>query len=200
MAGIILAGGTSKRMGGVRKALQVLAGKTLLDRVVERLKPLFDELILVTNDPSLYSAFPGRVVTDTHPGKGPLGGLEAGLMATYDKVNFVCGCDMPFLNKGLICYMKSYASSYDVVIPRIGRFIEPLHAFYDKRVLDIIRTHLEQDNRKLASLLIAPLRVYHISEDITRKFGPSFLSFFNINTWTDLELAHTLLEAKSNVK
>jgi len=57
MAGIILAGGTSKRMGGVRKALQLLAGKTLLDRVVERLKPLFDELILVTNDPSLYSAF-----------------------------------------------------------------------------------------------------------------------------------------------
>ncbi|HOJ57004.1 MAG TPA: hypothetical protein PLH05_00420, partial [Bacillota bacterium] len=72
--------------------------------------------------------------------------------------------------------------------------------FYDKRVLDIIRTHLEQDNRKLASLLIAPLRVYHISEDITRKFDPSFLSFFNINTWADLESAHTLLEAKSDVQ
>ena len=110
MAGIILEGGDYMRMGGVRKALQVLAGKTLLDRVVERLKPLFDELILVTIDPSLYSAFPGRVVTDTHPGKGPLGGLEAGLMATYFKVNFVCGCDMSFLNMGRICYMKSYSS------------------------------------------------------------------------------------------
>jgi len=46
MAGIILAGGSAKRMGGVRKPLQLLAGKTLLDRVVEKLNPLFDELVL----------------------------------------------------------------------------------------------------------------------------------------------------------
>ena len=200
MAGIILAGGSAKRMGGVRKSHQVLAGKTLLDRVVERLNPLFDELVLVTDCPSLYPSFPGLIVSDIHPGQGPLGGIEAGLLATSDQVSFVCGCDMPFLNKDLICYMKSYASSHDVVIPRIGRFIEPLHAFYDKRTLDMIRTHLEQGNHKLGGLLIAPLSVYHINEDIIRKFDPLLLSFFNINTLRDLELAHTLLEVKSDVK
>ncbi len=200
MAGIILAGGSAKRMGGVRKPLQLLAGKTLLDRVVEKLNPLFDELVLVTDCPSLYPSFPGLVVRDIHPGRGPVGGIEAGLRATSDSVSFVCGCDMPFLNKDLICYMESYASSYDIVIPRIGRFVEPLHAFYDRRTLDIIKTHLEQGYHRLGSLLVAPLSVYHINEDITRKFDPLLLSFFNINTWTDLELAHTLLEAKSDVK
>jgi molybdopterin-guanine dinucleotide biosynthesis protein A len=54
MAGIILAGGAAKRMGGVRKSLQLLAGKTLLDRVVERLNPLFDELVITHKDQSAF--------------------------------------------------------------------------------------------------------------------------------------------------
>ncbi len=200
MAGIILAGGSGKRMGGVKKSHQLLAGKTLLDWVVERLVPLFEELVLVTDCPWLYPSFPGLVVSDIHPGQGPLGGIETGLLATSDRVSFVCACDMPFLSRDLICHMESHALSYDIVIPRIGRFIEPLHAFYSKRTLDVIRTHLEQGNYKVGSLFIAPLSVYYINEDITRKFDPSLLSFFNINTWTDLELAHILLEARLDVK
>jgi molybdopterin-guanine dinucleotide biosynthesis protein A len=200
MAGIILAGGYAARMGRVRKSHQLLAGKTLLDWVVEKLDSLFDQLILVTDCPHCYLSFPGLVVSDIHPGQGPLGGIEAGLLVASDQVNFVCGCDMPFLSRELICYMGSYASSYDVVIPRIGHFIEPLHAFYSRRTLGTIRTHLEEGNHKLGSLLVAPHSAYYINENITRKFDPELLSFFNINTWADLELAHTLLEAKRGAK
>lgn len=187
-------------MGRVRKCHQLLAGKTLLERVVERLRPLFDDLILVTDCPEYYSSFPGLVVSDIHPGQGPLGGIEAGLLSTLDPVNFVCGCDMPFLSRELICHMKSYASSYDLVIPRVGHFIEPLHAFYSRRTLGMIQTHVKEGNHKLGSLLVAPLSSYYVNENITRKFDPELLSFFNINTWADLELAHTLLDVKRDVK
>jgi len=72
MAGIILAGGKGKRLGGKKKALYSLAGKPMLEHVITRLDPLFDRLILVTNTPELYSDFPGMVVTDIQSWPWPL--------------------------------------------------------------------------------------------------------------------------------
>ena len=198
MAGIILAGGKGKRLGGMDKALRGLDGKSLLERVIERIQPLFSRLILVTNTPELYSSFPGKVVTDLQAHRGPLGGIEAGLLATEDMVNFVTGCDMPFLNQRLIRWMQAYTRDYDIVIPRLGSYIEPLHAFYGRRALPLIQGLLGKGNYKLSNLLTAPLRVYYLNEGQVRELDPEGLSFFNINTPADLARAAKIIEKEAN--
>jgi len=200
VAGIILAGGKGKRFGGSQKALRELAGKPLLEWVRERLAPIFPEIILVTNTPELYSFFPGRVVTDLHPHLGPLGGIEAGLLAAREPVNFVTGCDMPFLNQRLIRKMQAFTRDYDVVIPRLGSFIEPLHAFYSQKTLALIQKSLEEGTYKLSNLLAAPLKVYYINEEEIRALDPGGLSFFNVNTPEDLARAMEIIEKEAGLR
>ncbi|MGI6576027.1 MAG: molybdenum cofactor guanylyltransferase [bacterium] len=199
MAGIILAGGKGERLGGSQKALQQVAGKPLIQWVQECLQPLFSQLILVTNAPELYPYFPGLVVTDIHPHRGPLGGIEAGLEATTDEVNFVVGCDMPFLNRDIINYMHSFTGQYDLVIPRLGSYIEPLHAFYHKRTLTVIKAQLNVGIYKLSALLKAPLQVYYLNEALIKTFDPELCSFFNINTPTDLIRAEGILRKEAGI-
>lgn len=198
MAGIILAGGKGKRLGGAEKALRKLGGKSLLERVLVRIQPLFSQLILVTNTPELYSSFPGKVVRDLHAHRGPLGGIEAGLLATEDQMNFVTACDMPFLNRELICQMQAWSQGYDIVIPRLGSYIEPLHAFYSRRTLPLIQELLRTGNYKLSNLLTAPLKVYYINEEQIRELDPQGLTFLNINTPVDLAKAAKIIAKETN--
>ncbi|HKM38956.1 MAG TPA: molybdenum cofactor guanylyltransferase [bacterium] len=193
MAAIILAGGKGKRLGVTNKALYVLAGRALLNYVTARLTPICPRLILVTNTPSMYGDFPGTVVKDIHPGYGPLSGIEAGLVAAGEGMHFVTGCDMPFLNRGLIQYLKEQGRGYDVVVPRLGQYVEPLHSFYRYDILPLIRIQLRNRNFKLNSLLTAPLRVLHINENEIKKYDPDFNSFFNVNTAADVQKAERML-------
>jgi len=81
VAGLVLAGGLARRMGGGQKALLPLNGKPLLDHVMSRLTPQTDQIAINANaDPELYAAFPHPVIADTLPGHlGPLAGVLAGL-------------------------------------------------------------------------------------------------------------------------
>ena len=81
VVGLLLAGGQSRRMGGGDKALRMLGGTTLLERVIERLRPQVDALVLNANgDPSRFARFALPVVPDSIPGfAGPLAGVLAGL-------------------------------------------------------------------------------------------------------------------------
>ena len=193
MAGIILAGGKSERLGVTNKALYVLAGKTLLNHVTSSLSPIFRRLILVTNTPASHGDFPGLVVKDIHPGRGPLAGIEAGLVAAGEGMHFITGCDMPFLNSQLIEFLRDQGRGYDVVVPRLGHYIEPLHAYYCYDVLPQIRSQLRRKNHKLNALLTAPLRVRHVNENQIKRYDPDLNSFFNINTSADVHKAEMIL-------
>ncbi|MEM6490044.1 MAG: NTP transferase domain-containing protein, partial [Pseudomonadota bacterium] len=81
IAGVILAGGLARRMGGGDKALLALAGRPLLAHVIERLAPQVDGLALNANgDPARFARFGLPVLADTVPGfAGPLAGVLAGM-------------------------------------------------------------------------------------------------------------------------
>jgi molybdenum cofactor guanylyltransferase len=81
IVGLLLAGGLSRRMGGGDKALRLLAGQTLLDRVIDRVRPQVAALVLNANgDPSRFARFGLPVVADSIAGfAGPLAGILAGL-------------------------------------------------------------------------------------------------------------------------
>lgn len=113
--GVILAGGLARRMGGGDKPLLQLGGRSLLDRVAERLGPQCEAgLILSANGhPARFSRFPGPVVADTVPGHaGPLAGILAGMEMAADidrSLTHVVSApgDAPFLPRDLVARLHA---------------------------------------------------------------------------------------------
>lgn len=197
-AGIVLAGGKSTRMG-TNKALLPLREKTLLATVVTALQPLFNEIIVVTNTPELYRDLKARLVTDVIPGRGPLSGIHAGLLASPYWYNFIVACDMPFLVPGFISYLLVRAPGYDAVVPRRGGYLQPLHAVYSQGCLAAIEACLQRQEYK-AFAFYPGVRVRYVDVDGVKAQGLADLEkvFFNINTPADLERArHIFKEGNS---
>jgi molybdopterin-guanine dinucleotide biosynthesis protein A len=198
---IILAGGKGLRFGR-DKALEVIDGSNLLQRVVSQLSSFrSDIIIVVARRKSLPLAiYPGlRIVTDVYPGKGALGGIYTGLAASNSQYNLVVACDMPFLNQALLRYMVQVSPGFDLVVPRVGKWVEPLHAVYAKDCLTPIERLLKQGETMIRALF-SLVKVRYIEEDEISRFDPKHLSFFNINTEADLEMAQQLAEEISGDK
>lgn len=196
--GIILAGGKSSRLGR-SKATELIGGVPLIERVINRLKPITNRLIMVTarDSDSLPIVTSVEVITDIYPGKGPLGGIYSGLCASRTVVNIVVGCDMPFLNTSLLEHMAKLLSSYDAIVPRWpGGKIEPLHAVYSISCITNMKKHLE-NNQLSISACLKEMHVLHLNKRGFSKFDPDLLSFFNINTDADVELANRVALAES---
>ncbi|MCK4261647.1 molybdenum cofactor guanylyltransferase [bacterium] len=191
MTAVILAGGENKRTG-LNKALLKLNGQSLMETIIGKLRNLFKEVIIVSSYPREYERLNLKVVKDLIPQKGPLGGIYSGLSSSKSSHSFVVACDMPFINPDLIRYMKVRIDNSDVLIPMTREGYEPLHAFYSKNCLDVIRKQLDSE----ASLKIVDffdqVKVKYIEEEEVRKFDPDGLSFFNINTSGDLNKARQI--------
>lgn len=198
MTSIILAGGNSSRFGW-NKALEIINGKNLVQRVVSCLISLSKEIIIVTARGENFSYLPSspmiKTVADIHPGKGPLCGIYSGLVISSYPQAIVVGCDMPFLNIALLNYMTQLSPAFDVVAPRIGDKIEPLCAIYSKNCLAPIHKLLERNELRISELF-SVVRVRYVEEDEIDRFDPEHLSFYNINTQADLDEARRLAVEK----
>ncbi len=107
--GVLLAGGLARRMGGGDKPMRTIGGRTILERVIARLKPQCSELILNANgDPARFAAFALPVIADTVKDfPGPLAGILAALdwfAANRPEVALVlsAAADCPFLPRDLV--------------------------------------------------------------------------------------------------
>lgn len=181
MTGIILAGGEGRRMGGINKAFLRIGGERIVDRTKAIFLQLFDEVILVTNNPLEYIDLGIRTVADLIPGMGSLGGVYTGLFhATHPKI-FVVGCDMPFLKREVILYMMGLAAGYEVVVPVCSAGIEPLHAIYSRRCMKLMERQIENEDLRLLSLY-PKMKVRKVLEEELSRLDPDLLSFRNINT------------------
>ena len=191
---IVLAGGRGLRFGQ-DKALEPIGQRSLLEQVVFQLSSFEGETLIVTAQgksyPQLYGYPKLRIVSDLYPNKGPLGGIYTGLKMSASFHNLVVACDMPFLNQALLRYMMEVAEGFDLVVPRVGKLIEPLHAIYSKNCLDPIESLFREDKMNVRGLF--PLvRVRYVEAGEIDRFDPRHLSFFNINTAADLARAKKL--------
>lgn len=148
---IILAGGRSRRMGRDKSRLEI-AGKTLLEHIVEQLAPLFDEILLSTNDPPRTVPAGVRAVPDETPGAGPFVGVVSCLAESSNDLNFVVACDMPAIDVALVRKMLAKAAGNDGVVIKTGRHYEPLFAVYRKRLLPSARSLLAAGHLKIIDL------------------------------------------------
>jgi molybdopterin-guanine dinucleotide biosynthesis protein A len=194
LSGVVLAGGQSQRMGR-NKALLELEGQTLIARVLDSLSPLCDELIVSTSDVELYNGLPVQVVTDVFPGRGALGGIHAGLMAMRNEQAVVVACDMPFINLSFLRYMAVVSPGYDVVVPQLGEYYEPLHAIYSATCREPVVQLLSEGPRRVVDLY-SRVRVRKVTAAEVRLFDAE-LSFFNVNTPQEWAEARQLIARQS---
>jgi molybdopterin-guanine dinucleotide biosynthesis protein A len=177
--GIVLAGGTSRRMGR-NKALLPAGTSTLIETVVTRLREACgDDLLLVTNDPGAYGHLGIRMVPDALPPGQSLVGVYTGILHAKGPA-FICACDMPFLNPSLVRYLTSLAGTADAVVPRHDGLYEPLHAVYAPGCLDPIRRCIARQGRNTDFLPEVHVRIVDDAE--LRRFDPALRSFLNVNT------------------
>ena len=194
ITGVIQAGGKSARMGGQPKALLELGGRRIIDRVVDVVRAVADDLLIVTNTPELYAGLGLPMVADVFPDHGSLGGIYSGLKAAPGEAAFTVACDMPFLLPDVARLVTSRADRADVVLPRVGGQLETLHACYAKSCLAPMERRLRAGQLKIIGFF-GDVRVLEIAEAEVARFRAPELVFMNVNTPEELARARTLLSA-----
>jgi molybdopterin-guanine dinucleotide biosynthesis protein A len=192
--GVILAGGMNTRFSGHDKAFLSIGGKRIIDHLYSIFNALFEDIILVTNDPYKYLEWDINIVTDLYPVRSSLTGIHAGLFYTSNPFAFFAACDTPFLKKELVkILLNNIEQGVDVVVPETKAGFEPLCAVYSKECLRQVEQQIIQ-NKLAIRHLFKKRRVKKIPEKILREKDPDLISFFNINTPQDQEKAETMLE------
>ena len=186
------------RLGRV-KALERINEQSLIERTIDCLSTVSQALLVVSSREQFRliaaARLKGRLIVDIYPGKGVLGGIYTGLTSADSFYSLVVGCDMPFLNRDLLCYLIEIAPSFDVVVPRIDNMLEPLHAVYSRDCLAPIKELIGKDRLGI-SQLFKLVKTRYVDKDEIAKFDPRCLSFFNINTLDDMKKAKDLIEQR----
>ncbi len=196
LVGIILAGGLAKRMGGGDKCLLPLAGKTLLQRTVERAQPQVSQLLLNANGNSLrFARTRLPVVPDIYLGNpGPLAGIHAGLSwmkSTTPDAEWLASfaSDTPFFPNDLVARLLDAAKNRQaqLAVATSNSRIHPIFALWHKSLLDEIEEQLQTGEMPRLQDWIKQQNVVEV-EFQAEKYDP----FFNINVPQDLYAAEPL--------
>jgi molybdopterin-guanine dinucleotide biosynthesis protein A len=180
---VIQAGGNSQRMGS-DKALMPFLSRPLIQRVMDRLSPIADEILVTTNSPDDYRFLGIPLFRDIKPGRGALGGLYTALSSAACKAVAVVACDMPFTSAALFeaAGRLLVREDADVVIPDSGDGLEPLHAVYRRETcLPAIESAIDADKWRLISWF-PQVKVRILQPDEVKQYDPSGLAFWNLNT------------------
>ena len=184
VSAVILAGGKSSRFGR-NKALAEYQGALLIERIADRLIPLFAEKLLITNTPDEYDFLGWPMTGDIHKDCGPLAGIHAALSNINQPRAFICGCDMPLLNPALISHLCNIEGDWDIILPWLPNGPEPLYAIYSKQALPVITELLQEGKRKIG-LLFEILKIRKVSQEEILAIVPDLTCFHNINRQHDL--------------
>ena len=188
----ILAGGKSKRMGQNKAFLRV-GNKMVIERVIDRVQPLTDDLFISTNSPDAFSQFNLPMVGDLYPDKAALGGIYTAIHSAQHHRVLIVACDMPFLNIDLLNHLIKLSPTVDVVAPLINPpQPETMHAVYGKACLPAIEKRLLADKLRIIGFF-DDVTVRYVEKNEIATIDPDFYSFINMNTPEDLERVRKLV-------
>jgi molybdopterin-guanine dinucleotide biosynthesis protein A len=191
--GVILSGGLAKRFNGREKAFLEIGEERIFDKIYTVFKALFDDIILVTNNPCQFLEWDLVIVTDLFDIRSSLTGIHTGLFYASNPYAFFSACDVPFLKKEIVeTVLERVDERTDIVIPETSAGREPLCAAYSRRCLNIAAQHLVRQKLKIQRAF-RKCRIKTISEKTLRDKDPELISFFNINTPEDLERARDMM-------
>ena len=200
IAGVVLAGGLSRRMGGGDKALKPLGGRAILDHVIDRARPQVDALALNANgDPKRFAGTGLPVVADSVEGfAGPLAGVLAGLewARGHDPgCAFVASfaCDAPFLPTDLVDRLwRAIGEGAEIASARSGGREHPVFALWPVALADALREAVAGEGVRKVDVWTARYRLAH-AEFPAAPVDP----FFNVNRPEDAAEAEAMLSAQA---
>jgi molybdopterin-guanine dinucleotide biosynthesis protein A len=165
--GFVLAGGRSTRMGQ-DKALLPLAGRSLLEIALGKLRNLpltaAPRIVAARSDLSSHA----EVISDLHPGCGPLSGIEAALAASTRPLNVFLPVDIPLLPAHFLLWMLLRAETTGAVmtVPRVNGWPQPLCAVYHRDLLSHITASLRAGDYKVMPVVTAAARAHSSSHSM----------------------------------
>lgn len=185
---IVLVGGEARRANGMEKYFFRFEGRTFIERLIETLEAVVDDIVLVARDPAQckrFSSFPNvTCVCDLEPGLGPVGGLRSGIRAVTGDLVFLSACDMPCIKQEVVGYLFDQIGTYDAIVPCWeAEMFEPLHAVYRTAPL---QSFLDETTVQSLRKIILNLRVYYLPVENLRVFDPDLSGFTNINHLEEL--------------
>ena len=179
ITGIILAGGKSSRMGS-DKARILFKGKAFIEHVIQALKPVVDDILIISNNKE-HDHFSYKRISDTLDDAGPMAGLHAGLACSNTENNLVLSCDVPLIQTSVLEMIIAHnEEGKDVILLKEGSKSHPLIALYKKRTAPHLFSLLNHGERRL-STAINGLNVKSISVPKAKQEA-----LRNINTMSDL--------------
>lgn len=187
----VLAGGQSRRMGR-DKALLPLGDQTLIERVLAAARPLACPGLIV-GDPTTHSHFGWPVLSDHHPGRGPLGGLYTALSTTAAPV-LLLACDLPFLTPVFLRYLVSRRGPHQAVVPHTATGLQPLCALYEPSCMATVEAAMQADQLGMRRLL-SKLSLDLLREKDWRPYDERGLLFANLNAPAEYQRAQAALKA-----
>jgi molybdopterin-guanine dinucleotide biosynthesis protein A len=199
IVGLLLAGGLSRRMGGGDKALRALGGRSLLERVIERLRPQTAALVLNANgDPQRFAGYDLPVVADSIPDfAGPLAGILAGLDWTAAHrpdcpVVASVATDAPFLPEDLVKRLVQgmAAAGAELACAASGGQSHPVIGLWPVSLRDQLRRALIEEGIRKVDVWTARYRLATVPFPEVAGIDP----FFNANRPEDLDRAAVLLD------
>jgi molybdopterin-guanine dinucleotide biosynthesis protein A len=191
VAGIILCGGRSSRMGRP-KAWLPFGDELMLPRVVRLLGEVVSPIVVVAAPGQDVPPLPAdiEIVRDEREGQGPLQGLLAGLTALDGRADaaYLSSCDVPFLRPAFVRRMIELLGDADVCVSRVGEYHHPLAAVYRAGVRAAVERLLAEGRLRPVFLFEAvPKRV--VAADELSDADPTFSSLRNLNTPAEYEAA-----------
>ena len=169
---------------GEDKALKPFLGRPLIQRVIERVSPIADEIIVTTNRPDDYAFLGFRLFPDPKPGRGALGGLYTAIASASKPIVAVVACDMPFASAELIeaATRLLVENEADVAIAKSDEGYEPFHAVYRRAAcLPAIESAIQADLWKVIAWF-PKVKVHILAPEEIGRFDPEGLAFWNVNT------------------
>ncbi|QKF07638.1 molybdopterin-guanine dinucleotide biosynthesis protein B [Berryella wangjianweii] len=194
---VIQAGGRSVRMGR-SKATVPFAGRPLICRMVERMQPIADELIVTTNEPEnlaflgeLYPDWNIRLVSDEFEERGALPGLYTALHAATHPYVAVIACDMLFASPRLVAAEADVMTreGADAVVPSNKHGFEPFHALYRKSACEPVAHQGVLEGERRAQYVIRRVNLRPFPQAEVLSVEPMGGCFVNVNTPEELACA-----------
>jgi molybdopterin-guanine dinucleotide biosynthesis protein A len=168
---------------GQNKALMQFHGIPLIQRIIDRMSSLNQEINVISNENSVYQFLNLPIFPDQIPGMGVLGGFYTAFLRSRQPYVAVIGCDLPFISAALLSAELEIImeSGVDVVIPESVNGLEPLHAVYRKSTcLPLVEKSLLHGDRRIITWFdLASVRVLNV-QDI-EQIDPNPNIFLNLN-------------------
>jgi molybdopterin-guanine dinucleotide biosynthesis protein A len=188
MAGFILVGGASSRMGA-NKASLLLDGRTFVQRIAKELLAVTDSVTLIgKNSAKLQLNLPSA--PDAYPNWGALGGVHAALSASESPWSIIVACDLPFVTAGLFARLAALRDDFEAVAPiQKDRRPQPLAALYRNDPCLVRADQLIKSGERRPVALLQSVRTRWTPFDELQELPGAGHFFDNINTPQDYEQA-----------